>query len=120
MNQLPDEVIELALNSQEHLDAISYSEKLNQIPFDLTETFTINPICFGYMGTGDNINAWAKIKNTSKLEYNGKVGQIVGDRFDRVIVYLSDGYFGWLNPDQWERVFLAGIPTEDTFIVRFQ
>ena len=115
-----------------------------EVPFDVQSCLAISATPFGYLGTGDLIGKYVRIKNSENIvmdfadldmtlltefrelvdniPMNGAIGRIVGDVYSRVLVFTPQGYYGWIGEDQYELIHIHNpfISSEDEDIIAIQ
>jgi hypothetical protein len=111
-------------------------------PFDTQSCVALTATPFGYLGSGELIGRYVRIKNSediimdfgiwnaelmpelqdliSNIKLNGLIGCIVGHANSRVVVYTPQGYYGWLDDSQWELVHIHHTLTDDFAVVTIQ
>jgi hypothetical protein len=96
-------------------DRAIYEEELPTNRFDLTVSLSNDLKEFGVSKQFDKIG-WAvkyigDVKITDKdgniIDMSGKLGYVVSESNDRVVIHTNDGYFGWVNPNEYEIINLV-------------
>lgn len=114
-------------------DAVEINDIINQINqagtprglqshFDIQCCLSITISPFGNLGDGPLIGRSAKfigrdtfspiINLPQAVDLYGICGNIIGDLGGRVIIETDYGFLGWLNPDQFELIFIVN-PLQD-------
>jgi hypothetical protein len=92
------------------LDRALTNEELPVYNFDLTSSLSNDLKDFGLSKEFDKIG-WAvqylgnikvKDKDGKIIDMTGTMGYIVGESNKRIVIQTNDGFFGWINPEEYK------------------
>lgn len=83
---------------------IQFYQRLSEmevIPFDVIESVTTDPICFGYLGSGSRLGTFVRLDGQNPLLVDADpIGIVVGDYHGRLVIDFNGLFFGWIDSNK--------------------